>query len=430
MTHATPAVRAEPAPTRILAGHFPLALVTVLFGLGLSACGDASSSRSAVQDSAGVTIATSGAPAWGEDSRWTVDPEPSVAIGTAEGRAATTLDGAYSALRLRNGHVVVADGGTQELRWFDSAGRHVRSVGREGQGPREFGAISGLVFLRDTILVWDSRNTRLARVTAGGEFIGTTPFEHPEGESISRYRPVGAWSDSALLMARSRFAIPAPGDAGPVWDAAPNRVYGLDGHPRDSVGRSGQQQYRSPGRDMRNSFFTLRTSNAIRDGRLYTGTGEAWEIEVLGAGGRHERLIRLDRDREPLTEADHGAIVDRIMSMLPADVPPEAAAEGRRQLEEAWIPASKPAYGALVVDSEGYLWASEFRHLREYGLPGARRWTVIDPNGRWLGDLTLPDMEVFEIGRDWILGWRRDELGVERVVIHGLDRGDDAGSDG
>jgi hypothetical protein len=36
---------------------------------------------------------------------------------------------------------------------------------------------------------------------------------------------------------------------------------------------------------------------------------------------------------------------------------------------------------------------------------------------------TPPGVTVYDIGQDYILGRHVDELGVERVVVYGLDRG-------
>jgi hypothetical protein len=43
---------------------------------------------------------------------------------------------------------------------------------------------------------------------------------------------------------------------------------------------------------------------------------------------------------------------------------------------------------------------------------------VFSPEGKWLSDIELPiALFVTEIGENFVLGIRRDELGVERVEL-------------
>lgn len=48
-----------------------------------------------------------------------------------------------SVARGEEGNLVVADAGWGEIRVFDSGGEHVRTIGREGEGPGEFQSLSG-----------------------------------------------------------------------------------------------------------------------------------------------------------------------------------------------------------------------------------------------------------------------------------------------
>jgi len=78
-----------------------------------------------------------------------------------------------------------------------------------------------------------------------------------------------------------------------------------------------------------------------------------------------------------------------------------------------------PAFASVRVDRLGYLW------VREYRLPGEqhRLWTVFDPEGRILGLVEMPgSFSVEEIGEDYILGTRDDDLGIEYVESWPLDR--------
>jgi len=109
-----------------------------------------------------------------------------------------------------------------------------------------------------------------------------------------------------------------------------------------------------------------------------------------------------------------------LQALLPQAAPPDAGRLFEAALDALTIPGSFPAFSAIEVDLLGYLW------VREYNLPGeADRalWTVFDPEGVALGFVeTPPELVIYEIGDDYILGKTTDELGVEYVQLWGLDR--------
>jgi hypothetical protein len=70
----------------------------------------------------------------------------------------------------------------------------------------------------------------------------------------------------------------------------------------------------------------------------------------------------------------------------------------------------------LVLDRSGYLWV-------ELGPSVASRtpsidFLVFDPSGALLGTVTVPPLQVLEVGDDYLIGIDRDDLGVERVYVH------------
>ena len=138
--------------------------------------------------------------------------------------------------------------------------------------------------------------------------------------------------------------------------------------------------------------------------------------EFYGADGSLARIVRRDHDARAPAQVDLDAYrTDQLEGIQDAEF---------KELMTAVTNAlplapSFPAFSAIEVDALGYLW------VREYNLPGAEGalWTVFDPDGIVQGFVeTPPDLVIYEIGEDYIVGKVRDELRVEYVQLWELTR--------
>ena len=92
-------------------------------------------------------------------------------------------------------------------------------------------------------------------------------------------------------------------------------------------------------------------------------------------------------------------------------------ADLRRRLEEQQYPDVFPAHGSVLVDHLGNLWVQNYRKPWE----STTEWLIFDHTDRLLGAVSTPaNLEVFEIGADYVLGMWPDELGVEHVAVFSL----------
>jgi hypothetical protein len=83
-------------------------------------------------DSAGVALATSEAPAWGDGEGWRVSEEPILEIGVRDGPSDFIFSDVVGTVRLNNGRIVVADRDFANLRFYDATGEF--RGGRRGAG--------------------------------------------------------------------------------------------------------------------------------------------------------------------------------------------------------------------------------------------------------------------------------------------------------
>ena len=113
------------------------------------------------RDSADIQIVENHAPEWGDGGSWTVAAEPTMVIGgyRSAGEPTDSSHLVWSVAdvgRLSDGRVAVLSSKEKTLFVFEPSGEFVRSIGREGRGPGEFGYPEHLQILSgDTLVVWD-----------------------------------------------------------------------------------------------------------------------------------------------------------------------------------------------------------------------------------------------------------------------------------
>ncbi len=107
-----------------------------------------------------------------------------------------------------------------------------------------------------------------------------------------------------------------------------------------------------------------------------------------------------------------------------------AEAEAQRaSLREDPYAATVPAFSQFIADRIGRLWVRE-AHLADAPGAGALNttplvpsiWSVFDPAGRWLGDVTmLARFQPRDIGADYVLGTVLDADGVQSIALYRLE---------
>ena len=106
---------------------------------------------------------------------WELSGNPVVEIGVREGEDEYQLHRVRGSVRLEDGRLVVLNAGSQQLRYYDSAGRFLGAVGGRGEGPGEFRSPAGLRRTEDGGLqVWDGGLMRVSVFEADGTLRGSS----------------------------------------------------------------------------------------------------------------------------------------------------------------------------------------------------------------------------------------------------------------
>jgi hypothetical protein len=369
---------------------------------------------SITHDSAGVAIVTSTSPQWAPGEEWRVPLEPAVTIGQIEGADEYQLFRVVAAHRLADGRIVVANWGSQELRFYDEAGEYLFAAGREGGGPGEFRSLGRLWVLGDTLVIMDFQLMRISLFGANGEFLHSFNLTHTSAGILPI--PADLFSNGSLLVEHD--LRDANRVAGLKRDSVMLLTYNLDGELIDTVGSfPGDETYYLIEQDRITSLprpFGLESQHDVAGDRLYFGASDSYEIQVFTLDGTPQRIIRRPVPNPPVTQREADEYRDRLLERQQGMAP-----AFRRLSQQVELPATKPAYTRILVDALDNVWVAEYPANE-----GDRSWwNVFDSQGRWLGRIGTPyGGYIYQIGGDFLLGVWVDELDVEQVRVYAIDR--------
>jgi hypothetical protein len=215
-----------------------LAVVAACAGGGDSEAGEAT-----VRDSAGVTIVENTGGTWARGEGWTLRAEPELQIGGNTSDPVYDLNQVTGAMRLENGVLAISNSSTSEVRFYDEAGTHLHTSGRQGSGPGEYGAITGMWRTpSDSLVVLDILVRRLTVLGPDGGVgrsfslggLGGAMVPSSTGQ-VNMSLPAGLLDEGSLIGVSLSLQINSE-RAGRFRDTMPAIRFGADGTVMDTLG--------------------------------------------------------------------------------------------------------------------------------------------------------------------------------------------------
>ena len=380
---------------------------------------------SEIRDSAGILITENARPADGSRLGWRIGPEPTVTIGAVEGEDPYLFQWVRSAFRISDGRIVVANGGTEEIRVFTATGTHLLSWGGRGQGPGDFGSLSMAgPWPGDSIVAWHSGNYGVSFFDDSGRFGHSFGLRGGPNQPWRR-RPVVVRPGGTIVTVRD------------ARDRGTRLVEILDGEGglHGSVGRQPNIEKiiaRGPGGHTESvpAAYSRELVTAAWGDLVIASPNKPYEIRAFRADGTLARIVRRKHVPVAPTEADRQVFLEQRKAQYRTGVDASTGAPTSEAfLEETIWPFLEsftlaehfPAFSTVMADGAGHLW------VREYDLPQEENpvplWTVFDLEGRVLGFVETPQgLDILQIGEDFILGRVKDEFEVEYVQVWPLER--------
>lgn len=421
--------------------HVPLMVVVPVILILATACATETESAShwdgALRDSAGIEIVDNfGQALWRPGEEWRLVED--LTIGMREGPPEYQFGRISSFAELSDGRIAVTDRMASKLRFYSPTGEHLLSIGKQGQGPKEFG--QGLLgVLRgagDTLLVTDYRNQQVHRIAPDGSWQASFSTR-PDGEWFN-----SGWDTAPSGMIVSRFSPVQRPDQPPADTLDFVAVRNLDGTLGDTMGVvPTAQSFRFSDGEPERRFYAGRPDIDLRwDGQgLITGRSDTYELVWLDAGGEPERIVRLHREPDPFTPEEQATLMDRFNEMIDgAGAPPERKEQIRRSIK---FEDNYPYYRRFMNGPRGTLWLRRVLPIRDMtpeqvealtfsaSVRPAAGYDVFDRQGRYLGIVEVPyEMPFGLLDGERMFGIVRDELEVEYLRIYRIEGMDPNGA--
>lgn len=376
-----------------------------------------------VRDSAGITIIENAAPAWTAEEGWRVAAEPALDLGTAAGAQAYLFDGVLGARRLDDGRIVVVDGGSGTLRWFDADGAFLLQRGGWGGGPEEFEWMSApLASPGPDPLVVRATQNRYALLDGDGRrsavhlplgvYYIEDPVRLPDGRWLAWDGWTGGVPDTSDRYPRMLLRIAADGGA------------------VDTLGIFADIGQIMPEWQSRRGMVSISANYAQYGGRtdmevvgqeVVLATAFDHQVIFMDAEAAPRRIVRWPGRDLTVTQADRDAYVDwQVDNARRRGV--EDLARVRAGAERLTVANRHAAYWGVRTDGLGNLWLRRADPLEDWGGVGEAH-KVVDSDGRLLGPVRMPvGARLLQAGPDWVLLLERDTMDVEHVRLYALEK--------
>jgi hypothetical protein len=367
-------------------------------------------------------------------------PAQVFAVGRAEGAAHETFGIVAGVAFDASDNLYVLDRQASRVMVYDRAGRFVRQIGTQGEGPGELMVPVQLTIGGDgTVIVSDAGRRGYSLFRPDGTFIRNVIVEdfmpgftggigwHPRGGVVAAYREPARPGSGVQTQNTMPLLFQ------PLAGGAPTRLYNIPQAIRIDQQSSGPNQVQ-----MRVSpppaFSPAVLFGVIPNGQIALSFTSGYTVRILDASGTTVRYLQrpvrarltTDADRERAREQRREAIrsgrgMIRIQSGGGGGRPEPGRSpqEMERTLSEMQFADTIPALRGLRVAPSGKLWVERTGPV----VGEAGPIDLVTPEGQYLGTITgsaLPDA----ISRSGLAAYiERDENDVERVVVRRLPEG-------
>ena len=367
-----------------------------------------------IRDSSDVKIVASD-PAR-SNATCTFSEEPALTIGANDediSHMFTTIRGTG---RLSNGSVVAVDRRSAEVRIFDDAGRHLKTMGEPGEAPGEFlNPFILWITAGDTLWVGDYRPWRYNVFTAQGEFVRRVNLDPPY---VNPSRAGGVLDNGYTVNGRVE-SIHSPD-----FDAPDTMVVEIHDPGGRLVGRLARIPHTTLGQvsEAADNFWLYPLFEAAAEvdamgSTIVLAHGSKPEVLVLDETFKLRAIIRWTEPDRKVTHADVRAWRRDYRERYSRSI-----FSGWDQNDDARISPERPvadvfpAMSSIRIGRDGRIWIRRYDRPRE-----DRGWLAFSAGGEFICHMAKLPGGVWEFGADYALVLHEAERGPDTVQLFNLE---------
>ncbi len=323
----------------------------------------------------------------------------------------TFFEGVLSIVSDNDGNIYICDYKANNIKKFNASGKHLKTIGRKGQGPGEFNMPFEISVTNDKLIVWDMGNRRLCAFTADGEFIKSVQIFRGEGRP-QKMRPL---PNGNIVIELEKIYF---GEQDKPQDCL-IEIYSPDLEKiktlyTQQVWRNKFMRIESMFTNIIQPFSPLVCWDVSPEGKIIIGYPEEYEIELFDSEGG--KISTFSHSYEPVkvTEEDKKSFFSGITYSSEGTTTQTVPEPIVKNTE---FPKLKPAFKQILVDSEGNILVWPYRKNRE------EEWRYFDafsPDCNFIGsvqimgDASFPVGAIIQNGSFWLQ--KADEEGLIEVV--------------
>ncbi len=287
------------------------------------------------------------------------------------------------------GNIYVVDSGAKNIKKFDAQGKFLKTIGREGQGPGEFGGLYYSTFSKDRLIVWDSGNRRLCAFTPDGDFLKSANIAYDEG-SVRKLR--GFPSGEIAVEKEKTFRNEQDKPQTCTIDLYSPDLEFVRTIYRRELWR--KKYIRTKEYGISTLYFPYSADvqwDVMPDGRIIIGFSANYDLEVYDRTGIKVATISHDFDPVKITEKDKKDYFDSLAFYRMGERLKELPEYVTKYTE---FPMQKPAYENILASADGNIWVVLNRDRQD---GNGKVFGVFDPAGKFIssvlieGDAAFPD---------------------------------------
>ena len=275
------------------------------------------------------------------------------------------------------GSIYVADIQANEIRVFDRRGRFLRTIGRQGAGPGEFGDLYSLAWLGDTLVTLDPRNARIGLLTRTGQWLGELRHQPISGDLAIRLYHAGEaaiYAYGVQPAAAGKLESHYVEFRGSRADTIPHpaRVEGEVRGARCDHAASGTMAF------FTNPFAPYRFHVPAPGGLLAIAHSTTYRIAFVKPSGDTVRVVEKAHDSVLIADEEWDSATAKYREWRGNLPGAQCEPDGLER------PNAKPALIDIFFDSDQRMWV-------EVTTTAGRALDVFDDAGRHLGRVPIPD---------------------------------------